>query len=445
MNHSSLAGRGQDDEGYSGVLATVIAYSAINEGTRVFGDTGIRAFYDDANEFGDALAVAGAADVLTEYATDISKAFIQYAGLLAASHVTSALFSNTLEGVVVYDQATNPDVLSVRFSIYDWLPILTDLKDRMIVTQDGMVQSIFDDLLDPVDGGVDLYSFIRNNNWLSSSSLASGTAFNRVTFAALDSGSAETLSALHETLGNGRYKSTLYVGSSEADVVTVASYGSTGLEDSTVFLGYDGQNIFSGGDDWDIAIGGEARDEFNSGGGDDFLFGYDSNDLLKGGQGNDIVIGGTGNDDFIADKFGDDVYHGGFDTDELDPFWNGIPMDLMDITRQNDGLDLVDYTGLTDVFFDITLLDAALGNYWVDKYYGNAVFNGPSDRDTLFSIETLQVAAGAARQVGGQSILGTSAGEHLIYGSISTPSSYYGFGGVDTLTGSNKNVVNPHI
>jgi Ca2+-binding RTX toxin-like protein len=443
LESANFTGVSVSKESFSDIMRTTLAYSALeSDNGLVFGNTGARSLHNDATDLGKALSASGAAASIESYAADIGRAFVHYASHLALSHVGVALASTSPDvrsGILEYD-TNDPDALVVNFKSSDWMQIEADLKPTMAVTRDALVDSILDDLYNVVPGevGVNLESFIQNN-WLTLPTDAEGTAFNRIVFSAIQSGSTESLSATHEILGAGHFKSTLFVGSSSGDHVTVAPHAGSGLHDSTVFLGYNGENIFTGGNDRDIAIGGIHHDEFDGGADEDFLFGYDGNDWLKGGDGDDIVIGGTGNDDFIADKFGDDVYHGGFDTDDLDPFWNGIPMDLMDITRQNDGLDLVDYMDLTDVFFDITLLDAVLGNYWVDKYYGNSVFNGPSDRDTLFSIETLQVAAGAARQVGGQSILGTSAGEHLIYGSISSPYSYYGFGGVDTLTGGNKN------
>lgn len=52
LNVGSVDNQTRQDGDYNGVLRDIIAYSAINEGTRVFGDTGIRAFYNDANDLG---------------------------------------------------------------------------------------------------------------------------------------------------------------------------------------------------------------------------------------------------------------------------------------------------------------------------------------------------------------------------------------------------------
>ena len=64
-------------------LKSMLAYSAIDVGALVFGDTGIRALYDDANDFGKACNNAGPSNAIETYATDSSKVFVQFGGLLA--------------------------------------------------------------------------------------------------------------------------------------------------------------------------------------------------------------------------------------------------------------------------------------------------------------------------------------------------------------------------
>ena len=62
-------------------LQTAIAYSVVDEGTRPFGDSAIRAMFDDADELGLAATQAGGAvDDLAQGLTDI---VVQYAGELA--------------------------------------------------------------------------------------------------------------------------------------------------------------------------------------------------------------------------------------------------------------------------------------------------------------------------------------------------------------------------
>lgn len=102
---ADLPGGSHDADDYSGILRQVIAYSAIDEGTTIFGDTGIRALYDDANDFGKALSVNGAASsALDIYGEAISKIFVQYAGELALEKVEKKnVPDSVLKGVLSYE------------------------------------------------------------------------------------------------------------------------------------------------------------------------------------------------------------------------------------------------------------------------------------------------------------------------------------------------------
>ena len=88
---SVISGELQEQGKYSDILRGAIAYSAIEYAEKedyetgdiivtsatVFGDTGIRALYDDANDLGAALTAAGDDSAIEIYATDISKVFVQ--------------------------------------------------------------------------------------------------------------------------------------------------------------------------------------------------------------------------------------------------------------------------------------------------------------------------------------------------------------------------------
>ncbi|PZO81754.1 MAG: hypothetical protein DI626_10535, partial [Micavibrio aeruginosavorus] len=83
MNDARVDGVSQNIGEYSDILRTILAYSAIDEGERPFGDTAIRALYDDANDLGAVLNSPYTSKNLVDAADDISKAFVQYAGQLA--------------------------------------------------------------------------------------------------------------------------------------------------------------------------------------------------------------------------------------------------------------------------------------------------------------------------------------------------------------------------
>jgi hypothetical protein len=64
-------------------LTTMIAYSALDGGNLIYGDTGVRALYDDANDFGKAVTNVAATNAIMSFTEEISKVFVQYAGELA--------------------------------------------------------------------------------------------------------------------------------------------------------------------------------------------------------------------------------------------------------------------------------------------------------------------------------------------------------------------------
>lgn len=441
-------GVSNEREQYADIMRTVLAYSAIESNTGlVFGNTGARALHSDATDFGRALSAVGAASSIENSAKEITKAYVHYATDLAVSKVAVDLEGtnqNYLSGILDYDDL-NPDILTVNFNTFDWFPMYTDLKETMAVTRDALVEAAFFDYWlkrsSLNDDALDLDAFIKSNGWLTNlSGETSGEVFNRVIFAALESGSSEEyLDHVGEY-----YKGTLYIGATGDDTVKIGALSPGGNHDQFVFIGNGGDDTFWGGEDSDIAIGGDDPDALDGRGDADFLYGGGGPDALKGGTGTDIVIGGTGNDVFIADADGDDIYHGGYDQEELAPHWNVDPFDMDDLSRQEDGLDKVDYTSMDGVAFEVTLIDASLGNYFIDKYYSGTLHSGTWDRDVLYSIEILDIDVEYLHEVGGAVHMGDSGNNSISYvshggGNYNVAYSFYGYGGIDTLWGGNKN------
>ncbi len=92
VSDASLPGKTTKDENFAAGLRTILAYSAVDEGARPFGDTGIRALFDDANDFGAAFlagrAASGlAAGGLTRIQKQIGDAIVQFAGAAALNKV----------------------------------------------------------------------------------------------------------------------------------------------------------------------------------------------------------------------------------------------------------------------------------------------------------------------------------------------------------------------
>lgn len=80
---AKVIGELQDADKFSEILRTIIAYSAIDEGERPFGDTGIKALYTDANTLGK---VTDGAFTTTQL-ENLSKAFVHFAGIMALNDV----------------------------------------------------------------------------------------------------------------------------------------------------------------------------------------------------------------------------------------------------------------------------------------------------------------------------------------------------------------------
>lgn len=111
---------------YADILRTIIAYSAIDEGAdaaRPFGDTAIRALYDDANDLGSAIIEAGVGSSLETIATNISKFFVHFSGRLASYDIEQQDHPETLEGVLTYNNTSSNKSLEVDLTNAAWTNI----------------------------------------------------------------------------------------------------------------------------------------------------------------------------------------------------------------------------------------------------------------------------------------------------------------------------------
>ncbi len=114
----SIDGRYKSKGDLASILQTAIAYCAIDEGTRPFGDVGIRALFDDANDLGKVIALANASKTLKDSADGLAKIITQFAGQLAIGKVLQAEHSEALAGVL--SLSNDQQTLSVDFSDQLW-------------------------------------------------------------------------------------------------------------------------------------------------------------------------------------------------------------------------------------------------------------------------------------------------------------------------------------
>ena len=142
-------GETQDTAAYGDILRAILAYSAIPQefdgdgketSVTVFGDTGIRALYDDANELGAAITAAGAGSTITEYATDISKAFVQYVGQLALSKINQGddTSRDETQGILHYDPLAGDTTLTIDFSDALWTAAGKGTLPNMVAVNDNV-------------------------------------------------------------------------------------------------------------------------------------------------------------------------------------------------------------------------------------------------------------------------------------------------------------------
>ncbi len=214
-----------------------IAYSAIEDGpnsTTIFGDTAIRAMWNDANDLGGAIANAGenVSEVLQSKVDSISKAFVQYAGHLAQHQILQSAPSEVIDGIV--DVSADSSYVTVNFEQSDWY----DAGNALLFNIVGR-NELFNEAFSSLTRGD--FSIDATHNYIFAT--ASGSTFT-VTEAAP---------------------------AGKANVI----YGSEGVDDITG----------SSGDDY---IFGEA--------GDDTLLGGGGNDVIKGGLGSGVLNGGEGTD-----------------------------------------------------------------------------------------------------------------------------------------------------
>lgn len=227
-------------EAYASVLRAMIAYSAIDNGAdtttaRPFGDTGIRAFYDDANDLGAALAAQNTE--IEPYALAFSEVFVEYAGKLAYNKIlqssTYASNQNALDGVL----ERSGNVLRANFSDAKWDPINAGQQT--------------------IEGRIDLIGNLHQ-------------PFEHLVYFQSEVEHVKEIAAAVSNVGG------------------VYSAPTGTADDIAIFLGGGGS---------DIAIGSIGRDHFYGGAGDDVLSGSTGDDVLRAGLGNDVLHGGFNKDD----------------------------------------------------------------------------------------------------------------------------------------------------
>ncbi|MBB4640571.1 calcium-binding protein [Rhizorhapis suberifaciens] len=267
-----FAGGSQSAHDYAGIVRTALAYSAIDEGTLVFGDTGIRALFEDAGDLGKALDADNASSSIAASASSIVDIFVQYAAKLALGKVEQASDSAAIAGIVT----NNDDILTVDFSdaLWDKGAEHTSIVGRETLINRALSRLSID--IDPLapevvkirsDLEAGLRWFADNNN------IAAATH-------------AELIDRVAFQISNGDFTGA--------------------VPDRPQGASSDRLSLFVAGDGADMITGSSENDFIHGGGGNDTLIGGAGDDVLAGGAGDDIFIGGAGRD-FFAGGAGTDT------------------------------------------------------------------------------------------------------------------------------------------
>ena len=247
-------------------MQRMIAYSAIPEGTLVFGNTAIKALLDDANDLSQALSISTS---LSANADTLGQIVDEFAGQLAYNQVTEADHPDAINGVLSVD--ANSQILTVDFSSVLWNPTGTQYVLSNIPGHDTLIQS--------VAGGVDMTSESQEGmTWLWGTSDES--IFTRVGLNLNTSALDVTLSSPPESELN-----------SSSPAVTLTQ--GTNLGDT--IRGSAGDDYIVGGNGNDVLVGSQGHDFLYGGDGDDTYFSVGQQTASGVGQ-QSVFDGGAGND-----------------------------------------------------------------------------------------------------------------------------------------------------
>lgn len=267
---SNGTGTGSTDAGEQ--LARIIAYSVINEGTRVFGDTGVRALFNDGDDFGNALTAAGSnvAASFTEAIPQIGRVIAEYAGFLAVSKALDSKNADAKNGVLRFVGNAGGGGLTIDLSDERWT--VTDEggldQKHEIVSRKPLIESFLN------FGGEGAALTTAINSWYGER--LGGVLADDIVEISIAFGST----AVFEDQEN-RPGTSLFILSNQGTSIGFTENGAT-----NVAIGGDGIDSITGNSGLDILLGGAGADTLVGGGGDD---------LLIGGAGDDIYWGGTQN------------------------------------------------------------------------------------------------------------------------------------------------------
>lgn len=371
---SLIRGELQTQGKYADILRMAIAYSAIDEGpdntsARPFGDTAIRALYNDANDLGAALQVTNASPNIAAFGKEISKVFVQYAAELAlGQNLQSANSVDETQGVLVYTNQVNNHTLSVDLTDITWTPVHNAVEPSAQDLSSVLVTSLVLPILNETGQSPAIQAAMAEMT--GNPNIA---AIERVIFNVNNGG----ITNLSEPASSAE-KAVLFVGGAGDDTVNVS-------EENYLIWGGAGNDTLNGSAQSDTLFGGSGNNIIDGGAGKDFLFGGENNDTINGGAGNDIIRSGLGTDTITLGG-GADILRGLTDEvngDTVTDFEAGDKIELMSLNTSLSTLQQSDITVNTDTIeidtdgngtADVTINAAGIGDNYnvILEHYGQA-------------------------------------------------------------------------
>ncbi len=276
------------------VMRDAIAYSAIDEGTMVFGNTGIRALFEDANEVGKLMdegkAPMGYTSAL-KLERALAKSIVQFAGQMALGKVEYQLYSDVEPEQGFLRQDASGRLLQADLTKELWT--LNDAggenADREVevlgihsMLQDFLAGGSFADRAGPIvlAGMEHLYG---------DKTISDARVINRIDFVlGADPVDVEITDLETGTDTSDPKTAGLVVALDDTDDRL------RGNADNNILLGKGGQDQLYGGAGKDLLIGGAGDDTLYGGAGEDWLHGGDK--VATGGDfGEDTVDYSEGN------------------------------------------------------------------------------------------------------------------------------------------------------
>jgi hypothetical protein len=292
---NSLSGKNIIDQDFAAGVLKAIAYSAIDEGTRVFGDTGIRAMFDDLNEIGTVFGNENRNPFLdaelfplsfdtTSIRSLLVRIAVQYSGALAINKVEQAGAAAQIDGLSplegVVGLSADSDTLALDLSSVLW---------RDMLATGGVYNSA--DKLTAIDADLLLTYFFQQATDLQSS-LDWLLPFPQIDLAALDVIAQAGWDAADRQAIDRIHLRTL------SDVIDV-----TLSERAYDLTSGGGSNVHV-----DMYVGSDQGETITTTKGNDLIFSASGDDVIELRGGRDFIVAGDGSD-VIVDRINIDTEH----------------------------------------------------------------------------------------------------------------------------------------